>query len=161
MIWSGGCGICCEMAWAMYGGAGNCFFIMFNLTKRSNIFSVPAVFNEMLRHCLHFSDINLDDHVVESHLLTLSEYLEQITMSALSSSSACSACLIKAITQLYYVQSEGRNWQPVKFIKKPHGRGQGCVPRFSSWLRRLIGDVIIMSASGCPGVCSVFSIHWL
>lgn len=43
------------------------------------------------------------------------------------------------------MQSKGRNWQPVKFIEKPHEHDQGHVPGFYSSLRRLIGDVIIMT----------------
>lgn len=43
------------------------------------------------------------------------------------------------------MQSKGRNWQPVKFIEKPHEQDQGRVPGFYSWLGRLIGDGIIMT----------------
>lgn len=43
------------------------------------------------------------------------------------------------------MQSRGRNWQPVKFIEKPHEQNQGHEPGFYSWLRRLIGDVLIMT----------------
>ncbi len=68
------------------------------------------------------------------------------------------------------MQSKGRNWQAVKFIEKPHEQGQGHVPGFYSRLRRLIGDVIIMTLPlgvlvyvGCSvfiGCNQSFCPHW-